>query len=59
ITVLPDYTVRVSRKLKTKNVDVFTEQSLLHFDNKRIQMPSRLAPAPEFLQWHAQKFGFL
>ncbi|MEY2859669.1 MAG: hypothetical protein RL392_127 [Pseudomonadota bacterium] len=59
ITVMPDYTVRVSRKLKTKNVDVFAEQSLLHFDNKRIQMPSRLAPAPEFLQWHAQKFGFL
>lgn len=59
ITVLPDYTVRVSPKLKTIKSDAFTEQSLLHFDNKPIHMPSRLAPAPEFLRWHAEKFGFL
>lgn len=59
ITVLPDYTVRVSPKFKTIKADAFTEQSLLHFDNKPIHMPSRLAPAPEFLRWHAEKFGFL
>jgi putative restriction endonuclease len=59
ITVLPDYTVRVSPKLKTKKVDAFTEHSLLHFENKPSHMPSRLAPAPEFLRWHAEKFGFL
>lgn len=59
ITVLPDYTVRVSPKLKTKNVDPFTEQALLRFDREPIQMPSRLAPAAEFLEKHARRFNFL
>jgi hypothetical protein len=59
ITVLPDYTVRVSPKLKTKNVDPFTEQALLRFDREPIQMPSRLAPAAEFLEKHARRFHFL
>ena len=59
ITVLPDYTVRVSPKLKTKNVDSFTEQALLRFDKEPIQMPSRLAPAAEFLEKHARRFNFI
>jgi putative restriction endonuclease len=59
ITVLPDYTVRVSPKLKTKNVDPFTEQALLRFDKESIQLPSRLAPAAEFLEKHARRFHFL
>jgi putative restriction endonuclease len=59
ITVLPDYTVRVSRALKTKSADAFLQESLLRFDNAPIRMPSRLAPAPEFLRRHAQRFGFI
>jgi len=59
ITVLPDYTVRVSRTLKIKSADAFLQESLLRFDNAPIRMPSRLAPAPEFLRRHAQRFGFI
>lgn len=59
ITVLPDYTVRVSPKLKTRNADTFLQESLLRFDKIPIRMPSRLAPAPGFLAWHARHFGFI
>ena len=59
ITVLPDYTVRVSPKLKSKSADAFLQESLLRFDKAPIRMPSRLAPAPEFLTWHAAHFGFI
>lgn len=59
ITVLPDYTVRVSPKLKSKSADAFLQESLLRFDKAPIRMPSRLAPAPEFLAWHAGHFGFI
>lgn len=59
ITVLPDYTVRVSPTLKTKSADAFLQESLLRFDKTPIRMPSRLAPAPNFLAWHARHFGFI
>lgn len=59
ITVLPDYTVRVSPKLKAKTADAFMQDSLLRFDHAPIRMPSRLAPAPKFLAWHAHHFGFI
>lgn len=59
ITVLPDYTVCVSAKLKTKSADTFLQESLLRFDKAPIRMPSRLAPAPDFLAWHARHFGYL
>jgi putative restriction endonuclease len=59
LTVLPDYTVRVSPKLKAKSADAFLQDSLLRFDKAPIRMPSRLAPAPEFLTWHAAHFGFI
>lgn len=58
ITVLPDYTVRVSPKLKAANGDSFMADSLLRFDGCTIKMPERFRPAPEFLQWHTKKFGF-
>jgi putative restriction endonuclease len=58
-TVLPDYTVRVSPTLKTKRADAFLQESLLRFDKAAIRMPSRLAPAPDFLAWHARHFGFI
>ena len=59
ITVLPDYTVRVSSKLKSKSADPFLQDSLLRFDHAPIRMPSRLAPSPDFLTWHAAHFGFI
>lgn len=57
ITVTPDYTVRVSAKLKALKGDNFMADSLLRFDLQPIQLPEKFRPAPEFLNWHASKFG--
>lgn len=59
ITVLPDFTVRVSSKLTTEKTDDFMRDSLLKFHGKPIQRPERFGPAPEFLAFHARMFGFL
>lgn len=48
ITVLPDYTIRVSSKLKkTDNVEW-----LLQCDGNRIILPEKFYPSKEFLEYH-------
>ena len=59
ITVMPDFTVRVSPKIKAVRGDSFILESLLRFDQQPIRFPSRFGPAPIFLEWHAKRFGFL
>ncbi|PKO26374.1 MAG: restriction endonuclease [Betaproteobacteria bacterium HGW-Betaproteobacteria-9] len=59
ITVLPDYTVRVSRALKDVQLDRFTQHALTQFDGKPIAMPERFKPAADFLASHASRFGFI
>lgn len=59
ITVLPDFTVQVSPRLKAKTADAFLQDALVRFDGQRIRMPERFAPAPQFLAWHATHFGFM
>ena len=59
ITVMPDFTVRVSSKLTTEKTDDFMRDTLLKFHGKPIQRPERFGPAPEFLAFHARMFGFM
>lgn len=59
ITVMPDFTVRVSPKIKAVKGDSFILESLLRFDQQSIRFPNRFGPAPAFLEWHARRFGFL
>jgi putative restriction endonuclease len=59
ITVMPDYTVRVSQALKNNSDHPFTNAALLDFDKRLIHMPERFCPAPRFLKSHAERFGFL
>ncbi len=59
ITVMPDFTVRVSPQIKASKSDSFITDSLLRFDRKRIRFPERFGPLPRFLTWHARQFGFL
>ena len=60
ITVMPgDYTVRVSDSLLALQGDKFLSSSLLKFDRQRIRLPERFRPAPEFLEKHARRFGFI
>lgn len=59
ITVLPDYTVRVSSTMTAANNSSELMALLLKSHNNKILLPERLAPSTEFLEWHARRFGFL
>jgi putative restriction endonuclease len=59
ITVMPDYTVRVSKELEKHAKDVYLVESLLRFDGESINLPDRFKPLPEFLINHAKRFGFV
>ena len=54
LTVTADYRVIVSAVIK-KSAVKFTQLTLTEFDTKPIQMPSRFAPKPKYLQWHFDK----
>ena len=59
ITVLPDFTIRVTDDLCRPEIDTFTQAALVECHGRSIRMPERFRPAPEFLEAHAQRFGFL
>ena len=59
ITVMPDFTVRVSASLARIGGNAFLAESLQRCDRQPIQLPQRFRPSPEFLTWHARRFGFL
>jgi putative restriction endonuclease len=59
ITVMPDYTVRVSKNLKCHPTSSFLSESLICFDLRPIRLPERFKPNPAFLISHAQRFGFI
>ncbi|MEO6321986.1 MAG: HNH endonuclease [Polaromonas sp.] len=59
ITVMPDFTVRVSATFKVHEKDNFIADALLRFNGKNITLPERFRPAQEFLAFHARTFGFM
>ena len=59
ITVLPDYTIRVSRALLKKPSDAFLTATLASYDGTKIRLPRRFRPTPELLEKHARRFDFL
>lgn len=59
LTVLPDFTVRISDTLRESEDNEFAQQSLLAYDGKRIRMPERFKPDEAFLASHAVRFGYL
>lgn len=58
LTVMPDFTVRVSQELSSQQRTDFAASALLRFDGQRITMPERFTPNPSFLAAHARRFGF-
>ncbi|MDO9013230.1 MAG: HNH endonuclease [Polynucleobacter sp.] len=59
ITVMPDFTVRVSASLLKSETTNQLLRSLIETDRKEILRPERFAPHTTFLVWHAQNFGFM
>ncbi|MEZ5701695.1 MAG: HNH endonuclease [Burkholderiaceae bacterium] len=59
ITVLPDFTVCVSKLLRDVDLDGFTKLALSKYHGKRIALPERFRPNPSFLEAHASRFEFV
>ena len=55
ITVKPDLTVSVSPELLRLRDDPFAENNLVSLEGRKIRLPEKFAPAPEFLKWHGEK----
>ena len=51
-----DYTIRISSKLKTKNIVASIEQSFINFEGRSILLPDKFLPAKEFLKIHNEQF---
>ena len=51
ITVLPDYSIRISSKLKADK-DQENIAWLMECDRKTITLPKRFLPQKEFLEYH-------
>jgi putative restriction endonuclease len=52
LTILPDYTVRVSKQLYIAKDKSYLTELLLTCDGQKIQLPERFAPSVIFLEWH-------
>mgnify|MGYP006187312939 FL=1 len=59
ISILPDFTVRVSKRLQDVELDAFTKVTLAKYSGQRIALPERFKPNPSFLQAHAARFDFI
>jgi putative restriction endonuclease len=59
ITVLPDYTIRVTGDLRCPELDPFAQNSLAQCQGQAIRVPERFRPAPVLLEAHARGFRFL
>lgn len=59
ITVMPDFTIRVSQELCNQPRTDFAALAILRFDGQPITMPERFRPNPSFLAVHARRFGYL
>jgi predicted restriction endonuclease len=54
LTVMPDFTIRVSKSLYRSKTS-FCELALLSLEGKRIYLPEKFSPAPELLRFHNQE----
>ncbi|MFZ3032641.1 MAG: HNH endonuclease, partial [Parvibaculum sp.] len=52
ITVTPDFSIRVSEKIRQEGQRTKLGKVLLVLEGEKIIVPKRFLPAPEFLQWH-------
>ena len=52
ITVAPDFSIRVSAKIKQEGQRTKLGKLLSGLEGEKIMAPRRFLPAPEFLQWH-------
>lgn len=59
ITVLPDFTIRVTEHLRRPELDLFAQSTLAQCHGQAIHLPERFRPAPAFLEEQARRLEFL
>jgi len=52
ITVMPDYTIRISKKLKENTSNSQQMKLLVAIDKQMIKLPEKFLPNKDFLSWH-------
>ena len=52
LTTAPDFTIKISKSIKTKNVSDAIQDFLLRFDGLEIHQPTRFLPDVKFLKYH-------
>lgn len=55
ITVTEDYRIKISSILKKQEKNAFVFESFIRYDNKKMILPNRFLPDPEFLKYHHQE----
>jgi putative restriction endonuclease len=55
LTVVTDFTVKVSPKVKAKSADKAVRELLCRYDGVPISLPPRFSPDPECLRFHNEK----
>jgi putative restriction endonuclease len=54
LTVLPDYTIVISKEIRRLQDDKFIQETLVSCHGSKIALPEKFHPAPELLEWHNQ-----
>lgn len=52
LTVLPDYSIAVSTEISKLRNDKFIQETLIPCHGRKIKLPEKFHPDPEFLRWH-------
>ena len=52
ITIMPDYTIKISDKLMKEKKNTFINENFASFESKKILLPKRFLPNPQFLEYH-------
>jgi putative restriction endonuclease len=52
LTVTPEFKIKISKSIKSNNVDNAAQDFLLRYDGSEIEMPTRFLPDTNFLKYH-------
>ena len=52
LTIDTDFSIKISPKIKIEKKNTFLENTFLYFENKKIILPKKFLPDPEFLSFH-------
>ncbi len=52
LTILPDYSIKLSKYLREYSLDKAVKEYLVNYNGQKIKLPNRFLPDPSFLEYH-------